>query len=35
MTTLTYNPCLLITTAKERFAIIEIQTDNTLSLLDS
>jgi hypothetical protein len=35
MTTSTYNPCLLITTAKERFAIIGMQTDNTLGLLDS
>jgi hypothetical protein len=35
ITTLTYDPCLLITIAKERFAIIRIQTDNTLSLLNS
>jgi hypothetical protein len=32
---LTYNPCLLIITAKERFAIIRIQTNNTLGLLNS
>jgi hypothetical protein len=35
MTTLTYNSCLFITTAKERFAIVRIQTDDTLGLLDS
>jgi hypothetical protein len=32
---LTYDFCLLITTAKERFAIIRIQTNNTLGLLNS
>jgi hypothetical protein len=32
---LIYNLCLLITTAKERFVIIKIQTDNTLGLLNS
>jgi hypothetical protein len=32
MTTLLYNPCLLITTKKEAFGIISIQTDNTLFL---
>jgi hypothetical protein len=35
ITTLTYDPCLFITTAKKRFAIVGIQTDNTLGLLDS
>jgi hypothetical protein len=35
MTTLTYDLCLLITTAKERFAIVGMQTDDTLGLLDS
>jgi hypothetical protein len=35
ITTLTYDPCLLITTAKERFAIVRMQTDNTLGLSDS
>jgi hypothetical protein len=35
MTTLTYDPCLLITITKKRFAIVGIQTDNTLGLLDS
>jgi hypothetical protein len=35
MTMLTYNPCLLITIIKERFAIVRIQTNNTLGLLDS
>jgi hypothetical protein len=35
MTTSTYNPCLLITTAKKRFAIVGIQTDDTLGLSDS
>jgi hypothetical protein len=35
ITTLTYDPCLLITTAKERFAIVRMQTNDTLSLLDS
>jgi hypothetical protein len=35
MTTLTYDSCLLITTIKERFAIVRIQTDDTLGLLDS
>jgi hypothetical protein len=35
ITTSTYNPCLLITTTKKRFAIIRIQTDNTLGLSDS
>jgi hypothetical protein len=35
ITMLTYNPCLLITTVKERFAIVRIQTDDTLGLLDS
>jgi hypothetical protein len=35
MTTLTYDPCLLITTAKKRFAIVGMQTNNTLGLLDS
>jgi hypothetical protein len=35
MTTLTYDLCLLIITAKERFAIVRIQTNNTLGLLDS
>jgi hypothetical protein len=35
MTTLTYDPCLLIITIKERFAIVRIQTNNTLGLLDS
>ena len=32
---LTYDLCFLIITAKERFAIIGIQINNTLSLLDS
>jgi hypothetical protein len=35
MMTLTYDPCLLITTAKERFAIIGMQTDDTLGLSDN
>jgi hypothetical protein len=35
MTTSTYDLCLLITTAKERFAIVGMQTDNTLGLLNS
>jgi hypothetical protein len=32
MTTLLYNPCLLITTKKEAFGVINMQTDNTLFL---
>ena len=32
MVTSTYNPCFLITTTKEVFGIIRIQTDNTLIL---
>jgi hypothetical protein len=32
MTTSTYDPCLLITTAKEDFAIVGMQTDDTLGL---
>jgi hypothetical protein len=35
MIMLTYDLCLLITTVKERFAIIRIQTNNTLGLLNS
>jgi hypothetical protein len=35
ITTSTYDPCLLITTAKERFAIVGMQTDDTLGLSDS
>jgi hypothetical protein len=35
ITTSTYDPCLLITTVKERFAIVGMQTDDTLGLLDS
>ena len=35
MTTSTYDLCLLITTTKERFAIVGMQTDDTLGLLDS
>jgi hypothetical protein len=35
ITTLTYNPCLLIITVKKRFAIIRMQTNNTLGLLNS
>ncbi len=30
----TYDPCLLISTNKERFGIIAIQTNNTLGLLN-
>jgi hypothetical protein len=32
ITTLSYNPCLLITTKKEAFGVVGIQTDNTLFL---
>jgi hypothetical protein len=32
---LTYNSCLFITTVKKRFAIVRIQTNNTLGLLNS
>jgi hypothetical protein len=32
MTTLSYDPCLLITTKKEAFRVVGIQTDNTLFL---
>jgi hypothetical protein len=32
ITTLLYNPCLLITTKKEAFGVVIIQTDNTLFL---
>jgi hypothetical protein len=32
MTTLLYDPCLLITTKKEAFEVVSIQTDNTLFL---
>jgi hypothetical protein len=32
ITTLTYDPCLLITTKKEAFRVVGIQTDNTLFL---
>jgi hypothetical protein len=32
MTTLSYDPCLLITTKKEAFEVIGIQTNNTLFL---
>jgi hypothetical protein len=32
MTTLLYNPCLLIITKKNAFEVIGIQTDNTLFL---
>jgi hypothetical protein len=35
ITTSTYNLCLLIITVKERFAIIRIQTDDMLGLLNS
>jgi hypothetical protein len=35
ITTSTYDPCLLITTTKERFAIVGMQIDNTLGLSDS
>ena len=34
MELLTYDPCLLISTIKERFGIIAIQTNNTLGLLN-
>ena len=32
MITSTYDPCLLITTSKERFAVVGMQTDDTLGL---
>jgi hypothetical protein len=32
MATLLYNPCLLITTKKEAFGVVGIQTNNTLFL---
>ena len=32
MITSTYNPCLLITTEKETFGIVDMQTDDTLFL---
>jgi hypothetical protein len=32
MTTSSYNPCLLITTKKEAFGVVGIQTDDTLFL---
>jgi hypothetical protein len=35
MATSIYDPCLLITTTKEQFSIVGIQTDNTLGLLDN
>jgi len=34
MDSLTYDPCLLILTNKEKFSIVTIQTDDTLGLLD-
>ena len=30
----TYDPCLMITTTKERFGIVGMQTDDTLILAD-
>ena len=33
MVTLLYNPCLLITTKKEAFGVVNMQTDNTLFLV--
>jgi hypothetical protein len=35
MTTSIYNPCLLITAVKEKFAIVEMQTDDILELLNN
>jgi hypothetical protein len=35
MTTSTYDPCLLITTTKEEFAVVGMQTDDTLGLSDN
>ena len=32
MTTSSYDPCLLITTKKEAFGVVGMQTDNTLFL---
>ena len=34
MTTSTYNPCLIITTIKNKFSIVDMQTDDTLILAD-
>ncbi len=34
MTTLTYDLCLLISDAKDQFAIVGIQTDDTLGIFD-
>jgi hypothetical protein len=32
MTTSTYNPCLLVTTTREAFGIVGMQTDNIIIL---
>jgi hypothetical protein len=34
MTISTYDPCLLITIIKSRFSIVEMQTDDTIILVD-
>jgi hypothetical protein len=34
MATSTYDPCLLVTTIKNRFNIVEMQTDDTIILAD-